>query len=206
MRRKALQVDVDGFVVAVAFASTVVTGVLDRAILRLQLAEPDEIERLIVAVQDDAGGIEIDLDASCIILDGNYEPLDLVWFRQLQSQDGSIKHSGDNRTGEGDGDDETIYVDLQRLPSQAQHLVFTVNSFTGQNFSKVENAYCRILNEANNKEIVRFNLSEKGNHTGIVMASLSKGANGWTFKAIGQTTSGRTVDDLVNLAVQAVRA
>ncbi|MFV3334788.1 TerD family protein [Pseudomonas sp. NY15437] len=152
------------------------------------------------------GNNEIDLDASCIILDGNYEPLDLVWFRQLQSQDGSIKHSGDNRTGEGDGDDETIYVDLQRLPSQAQHLVFTVNSFTGQNFSKVENAYCRILNEANNKEIVRFNLSEKGNHTGIVMASLSKGANGWTFKAIGQTTSGRTVDDLVNLAVQAVRA
>jgi tellurium resistance protein TerZ len=152
------------------------------------------------------GNNEIDLDASCIILNGNYEPLDLVWFRQLQSQDGSIQHSGDNRTGEGDGDDETIYVDLQRLPAQAQHLVFTVNSFTGQNFSKVENAYCRILNEANNKEIVRFNLSEKGNHTGIVMASLSKGANGWTFKAIGQTTSGRTVDDLVNLAVQAVRA
>ena len=152
------------------------------------------------------GNNEIDLDASCIILDADYEAIDLVWFRQLKSKDGSIQHSGDNRTGEGEGDDETIFVDLQRLPAQAKHLVFTVNSFTGQNFGQVENAYCRILNESNNKEIARFNLAEKGNHTGVVMASLSRGANGWEFKAIGQATSGRTVDDLIGLAVRAVRA
>ncbi|POA46247.1 stress protein [Pseudomonas sp. MPR-ANC1] len=150
-------------------------------------------------------GGDIDLDASCILLDGSLQPVDLVWFRQLKSQDGSIQHSGDNRTGEGAGDDETIHVDLQRLPAVVQHLVFTVNSFTGQNFEKVENAYCRIVNASNKNELARFNLSERGAHTGIVMASLSRDSDGWKFTAIGQTTNGRTADDLVNLAVQALR-
>ncbi|MFJ2479972.1 TerD family protein [Pseudomonas sp. NPDC087598] len=150
-------------------------------------------------------GGDIDLDASCILLDGSLQPVDLVWFRQLKSQDGSIQHSGDNRTGEGAGDDETIHVDLQRLPAVVQHLVFTVNSFTGQNFEKVENAYCRIVNAGNKNELARFNLSERGAHTGIVMASLSRDSDGWKFTAIGQTTNGRTADDLVNLAVQALR-
>lgn len=150
-------------------------------------------------------GGEIDLDASCILLDSELKPVDLVWFRQLKSNDGSIQHSGDNRTGEGDGDDESINVDLQRLPEAVKHLVFTVNSFTGQTFEKVENAYCRIINASNKSELARFNLSERGGHTGIVMASLSRESSGWEFKAIGVTTNGRTVDDLVSLAVQAVR-
>ncbi|HHH9441296.1 TPA: TerD family protein [Pseudomonas aeruginosa] len=152
------------------------------------------------------GDDSIDLDASCILLDGGMNPVDLVWFRQLKSKDGSIKHSGDNLTGEGDGDDETIFVDLQRLPANVQHLVFTVNSFRGQTFDQVENAYCRILDESSNKELARFNLAEKGRHTGVVMASLSRGSSGWDFKAIGQSTNGRTADDLVSLAIQAVRA
>ncbi|ARU89002.1 TerD family protein [Pseudomonas sp. M30-35] len=150
-------------------------------------------------------GGEIDLDASCILLDSELKPVDLVWFRQLKSNDGSIQHSGDNRTGEGDGDDESINVDLTRLPEAVKHLVFTVNSFTGQTFEKVENAYCRIIDASNKTELARFNLSERGGHTGIVMASLSRGSSGWEFKAIGVTTNGRTVDDLVSLAVQAVR-
>ncbi|WAH55981.1 tellurium resistance TerZ family protein [Pseudomonas silvicola] len=149
---------------------------------------------------------DIDLDASCILFDEGFKPVDLVWFRQLKSRDGSIQHSGDNRTGEGDGDDESIAVDLGRLPATVKHLVFTVNSFTGQTFQKVENAYCRIVDSGANKELARFNLSEKGGHTGIVMASLTRGPAGWDFKAIGKTTNGRTADDLVNLAVEAVRA
>jgi tellurium resistance protein TerZ len=149
---------------------------------------------------------DIDLDASCILFDSGLKPVDLVWFRQLQSRDGSIKHSGDNRTGEGEGDDETIHVDLQRLPATVKYLVFTVNSFTGQNFEKIENAYCRIVDAGKNGELARFNLSEKGRHTGVVMASLARESNGWEFKAIGKVTNGRTADDLVNLAAQAVRA
>lgn len=147
---------------------------------------------------------EIDLDASCILFDENLRPIDLVWFRQLHSQDGSIQHSGDNRTGEGDGDDETITVDLSRLPASVKYLVFTVNSFTGQTFEKIANAYCRVVNASNRVELARFNLSEKGRHTGVVMASLVRENSGWEFKAIGQVTNGRTADDLVNLAIQAV--
>lgn len=150
------------------------------------------------------GGTEIDLDASCILLNSDLQKIDLVWFRQLKSQDGSITHSGDNRTGDGDGDDEAIHVDLQRLPASVKHLVFTVNSFTGQNFENVENAYCRILNAGNDTELARFNLSEKGGHTGIVMASLTRQNGDWEFKAVGKTTRGKTADDLVNLAVQAL--
>jgi tellurium resistance protein TerZ len=148
----------------------------------------------------------IDLDASCILLDERLKTVDLVWFRQLHSNCGAVQHSGDNRTGQGDGDDESLHLDLERLPAAVKYLVFTVNSFTGQNFEKVENAYCRILDTSNNLELARFNLSEKGSHTGLVMASLTRNSGEWLFKAIGTATTGRTVDDLVTLAVKAVRA
>jgi len=125
------------------------------------------------------GGSEIDLDASCILLNSDYQKIDLVWFRQLKSQDGSIKHSGDNRTGDGEGDDETINVDLQRLPASVKYLIFTVNSFTGQSFEKVEKAYCRIVNGSNNTELARFNLSEKvGTPASSWRAWLAKMATG----------------------------
>ena len=148
----------------------------------------------------------IDLDASCIVLDSSKQLLDLVWFRELNSKDGSTVHSGDNRTGEGDGDDESIQVNLEQLPSGVKHLVFTVNSFTGQNFESVENAYCRIVDEVTGKELARFNLSDKGRHTGVVMAYLSRTAAGWDLTAIGTVANGRTAQDLANEAAQAVRA
>lgn len=142
------------------------------------------------------GGGSIDLDASCILMDANKEPLDMVWFRQLRSKDGSIQHTGDNLTGEGDGDDESIKVDLTRLPGSVQYLVFTVNSFTGQNFNQVENAYCRIVDDHTGRELARFNLSEKGGHTGVIMAVLTRKGSGWDVTAIGHSTNGRTVQDL----------
>lgn len=148
----------------------------------------------------------IDLDASCILLDSSKQPLDLVWFRQLKSNDGSIVHSGDNRTGEGDGDDESIQVNLEQLPAGVKHLVFTVNSFTGQNFESVENAYCRIVDEVSGKELARFNLSDKGRHTGVVMAYLSRTSAGWDVTAVGTVANGRTAQDLSSEAAQAVRA
>ena len=148
----------------------------------------------------------IDLDASCILLDSAKQPQDLVWFRQLKSNDGSIVHSGDNRTGEGDGDDESIQVNLEQLPAGVKHLVFTVNSFTGQNFESVENAYCRIVDELTGKELARFNLSDKGRHTGVVMAYLSRTSAGWDLTAVGTVANGRTAQDLSSEAAQAVRA
>ena len=87
------------------------------------------------------GGGDIDLDASCLMFDQAKQLVDIVWFRQLKSKDGAVTHTGDNLTGEGDGDDESIIVDLDRLPAGVQTLVFTVNSFRGQTFDEVENAF-----------------------------------------------------------------
>lgn len=142
------------------------------------------------------GGGDIDLDASCLLFDGDRRSVDQVWFRQLTSIDGSIVHSGDNRTGAGDGDDETINVDLARLPASIQTLVFTVNSFQGDTFEKIANAYCRLVDLSNGKELARYDLSGSGPHTGQVMAKLTRGAGGWDMKAIGERTTGRTFHDM----------
>lgn len=140
---------------------------------------------------------EIDLDASCVMFDEQNKAVDFVWFRQLKSKDGSIVHTGDNRTGAGDGDDEQINVDLSKVPANVKSLVFTVNSFTGQNFSQIENANCRIINASNGQEVARFNLSVQGAHTAQVMAKLYRRGGEWKMHAIGENGSGRTFDDLM---------
>lgn len=147
----------------------------------------------------------IDLDASCILLDADAQPVDVVWFCQLGSRDGSIQHSGDNLTGDGDGDDETISVDLTRLPGHVQYLAFTVNSFRGQTFDQVENAYCRIVDAITNRELARFNLAEQGSHTGLLMAFMKRSGSDWTLTAVGEKTHGRTAEDLADLASRLVR-
>ena len=141
----------------------------------------------------------IDLDASCVMFDESNRSTDVVWFRQLKSRDGSFNHTGDNRTGAGDGDDEQINVDLNAVPATVKSLVFTVNSFTGQNFSQVENAYCRIVNAANGQEVARFNLSVQGAHTAQIMAKLYRHNGEWKMHALGENGSGRTFDDLIPL-------
>ena len=139
----------------------------------------------------------IDLDASCLMFDENKNLLDVVWFGQLQSKDGSIKHTGDNRTGAGDGDDEQIVVNLSNVPANVKSLVFTVNSFTGQNFSQVANAFCRIVNATNNSEIAKYNLSVQGNHTAQIMAKVYRHNSEWKMHAIGENGNGRTFQDLI---------
>jgi len=143
------------------------------------------------------GGKSIDLDASCIMFDANKQVIDTVWFRQLQSNDGSIVHTGDNRTGDGDGDDEAIMVDLSAVPANVTSLVFTVNSFTGQTFDSVANAFCRLVNANNNQEVARYNLSAQGNHTAMIMAKVYRHNNEWKMHAIGETAKGRTFHDLM---------
>ena len=143
-----------------------------------------------------AGG-SIDLDASCIMLDANKQMVDAIWFGQLQSKDSSIQHTGDNRTGAGDGDDEVINVNLSRIPDHVQALVFTVNSFTGQTFATVNNAFCRLVNASNNSEVARYNLSAQGSHTALILAKIYRHNGDWKMHAIGETASGRTFHDLM---------
>lgn len=150
------------------------------------------------------GSDDIDLDASVIVFDADKKEIDVVWFQQLKSKDGSIQHSGDNLTGEGDGDDETIHVDLTSLNASAKYLVFTVNSFRGQTFNEVENAFARLVDQNTNSEICRYTLTEQGNNTGVVMASMEKTASGWQLTAHGTPSSGKTAADLVKAAVAAI--
>ena len=142
-------------------------------------------------------GSSIDLDASCIMLDANKQMVDAIWFGQLQSKDSSIQHTGDNRTGAGDGDDEVINVNLSRIPDHVQALVFTVNSFTGQTFATVNNAFCRLVNASNNSEVARYNLSAQGSHTALILAKIYRHNGEWKMHAIGETASGRTFHDLM---------
>src|ERR1700755_1786074 len=104
----------------------------------------------------------IDLDASALLFDGGGKLADAVWFRQLRSKDGSVQHTGDNLTGDGDGDDESIIVDLTRVPPAIPQLVSTVNSFTGQDFSQIENAFCRLVDETTQDELARYDLTGSG--------------------------------------------
>ena len=136
----------------------------------------------------------IDLDASCFIFDDNNNPIALVYFGQLASRDGSVQHSGDNRTGEGDGDDEQIAVALNRIPANVKTLVFTVSNYTGQNFSQVENAYCRLVDGQTGKEIARYDLSAQGNHTAQIMAKVYRHNGEWKMHAIGENSQGATPD------------
>jgi len=140
---------------------------------------------------------EIDLDASCMVYDASGKLVDAIWWKQLNSRDGSIVHTGDNRTGAGDGDDESIIVDLQRLSPNVQTLVFVVNSFTGQDFSQIENATCRLVDATNETEIARYVLSGSGHHNSQVMAKVSRDGAGWSMTAIGAIANGKTFHDLV---------
>jgi tellurium resistance protein TerZ len=140
----------------------------------------------------------IDLDASALLFDANGRLVDQVWFQQLDSKDGSVHHTGDNRTGAGDGDDESIQVDLSRVPAAVVTLVFAVNSFTGQNFSQIENASCRLVDEAGGDvEIAKYDLTGSGPHSAQIMTKVSRDGEGWSMTALGIPASGRTFHDLL---------
>ncbi|OZD89398.1 stress protein [Rhodococcus sp. 05-2256-B4] len=126
----------------------------------------------------------IDLDASAIMLaDRNVN--DVVYYGQLNAKDGSITHKGDNLTGEGEGDDEVIVVDLTRVPQHVTGIVFTVTSYRGQTFEQVANAFCRLVDNTTNTELARFTLQGGMPFTGLVMAKVYRQGSEWKLQAIG---------------------
>lgn len=138
----------------------------------------------------------IDLDASCGMYGADKATIDEVWFRHLTSKCGSVKHSGDNRTGAGDGDDEVISVDLNKVPASVSHIVFTVNSWTGQRFTAVKNAFARIVDQASGKELCRYPLSVGMDCTALIIARLYRHNGEWKFAALGEPGNGRSIQDL----------
>ncbi|MEU4050846.1 TerD family protein [Streptomyces olivaceus] len=150
-------------------------------------------------------GKDIDLDASVIAYGPQRNHIDSCYFGKLSILNGAVKHSGDNLTGEGGGDDEVIVVDLGRLPQEVSGLVFTVNSFSGQKFTEVAKAYCRLIDAATGEELVRFDLTSAEAQTGVMMAKLIRQYSGeWDMTAMGNFVKSRTVRGMVKPSAQAL--
>ncbi|MGZ4664335.1 MAG: TerD family protein [Frankiaceae bacterium] len=147
-------------------------------------------------------GEQIDLDASVILYDSRGKDVDKVWFMSKKGGKGAVRHSGDNLTGAGEGDDEVIYVDLMALPADVNALVFTVNSFRGQSFRQVRNAFCRLVDDMSGAELVRFDLTDSKDSTGIVMCKVQREGPAWVMTAIGEFHDGKTVRAMVDPAKQ----
>ncbi|MCG6037844.1 TerD family protein [Acinetobacter baumannii] len=143
-------------------------------------------------------GNAFDLDAIAFLVDENGKVRadnDFIFFNNLKSSDGSVVHNGDNRTGEGHGDDETLSVDLSMVPADVSKVIFAVTIYDGQtrnqNFGQVANAYIRVSNNAGGSEIARYDLSEDSStETAMIFGELYKHGSEWKFRAIGQGFAG----------------
>ncbi len=139
-------------------------------------------------------GAAFDLDASALMIGAGDRILSdqhFVFFNNLVSPDGSVEHTGDNRTGEGEGDDESIKVDLAAVPEQVTRIVFPVSIYQaderGQSFGQVRNAFIRIINQADEQELARYDLSEDASsETAMIFGEIYRHLGEWKFRAIGQ--------------------
>lgn len=143
-------------------------------------------------------GDDFDLDASVFLLNSDGKcrnDKDFIFYNNLKSADGSVEHTGDNQTGEGDGDDEVIKVDLSKVPADVDKIAVTVtihdSAARGQNFGQVENAFARVIDDSNDKEVVRYDLSEDYSiEDAMIFCELYRNNGEWKFRAIGQGFSG----------------
>ena len=139
-------------------------------------------------------GADYDLDASALLCSDAgkvVSDLHFVFYNNLTSPDGSVQHTGDNLTGEGEGDDESINVELVTVPAEVAKIVFPVSihdaQSRGQSFGQVSNAFIRVVNRANNAELARYDLSEDAStETAMVFGELYRHGGEWKFRAVGQ--------------------
>lgn len=143
-------------------------------------------------------GTDFDLDASAFLLDPAEKVRgdnDFIFYNNLKSTDGSVEHTGDNRTGEGDGDDEALKVDLSHVPAEVQKVAIAVTIHDAearrQNFGMVANAFIRIVNDITQREIVRYDLTEDAStETAMVFGEIYRHNAEWKFRAVGQGYQG----------------
>ena len=152
-----------------------------------------------------ASSSNVDCDASVIMLGANdklQHNKDVIYFGNLKSNDGSVQHSGDNLTGDGDGDDEQIMIDLSRVPANIQKLVFVVNIYDcvkrKQHFGMIQNAFIRVVNPTTNQELLHYNLTD--NYSGLtclVTGEIYRHGDEWKFAAIGSGTNAASLSEVV---------
>ena len=139
-------------------------------------------------------GAQFDLDASALLLGSNGRVRnndDFIFYNQLEAKDGSVIHQGDNRTGEGDGDDEQIYIDLTKIAAGVERILIIVSidqaQERGQNFGMVRGAFCRVVNNETEQEVVRYDLTEDAaSETCMAFSEIYRERGEWRFRAIGQ--------------------
>ena len=139
-------------------------------------------------------GTDFDLDASAILVSSSGKVVNdggFVFFNNLKSSDGSVEHLGDNLTGEGEGDDEQVNVDLAAVPAEVDKVVFPVSIYEGdsrsQSFGQVRNAFIRVVNQAGGTELARYDLTEDAStETAMVFGELYRNGSDWKFRAVGQ--------------------
>lgn len=147
---------------------------------------------------------DIDVDASVFMLrnDKFVDKNDLIFFGNLQSRCGGVRHTGDNITGDGDGDDEQIIVELSRIPQDVNKLVFVTNIYDcikrKQHFGMIENAFIRVADNKTGTEVARYNLSDDySGSTGLIVAEVYRHNNEWKFAAVGQGTNDAGLGDMM---------
>lgn len=151
-----------------------------------------------------SAGPNIDCDASVIMLknDRVQNKGDIVYFGNLKALNGAVTHTGDNLTGEGDGDDEQIIVKLKSIPSDYNRLIFVVNIYDaakrGQHFGMIQNAFIRIVDQTSNRELLRYNLSDNyANLTTLITGEIYRHENEWKFAALGNGTTDNSLGEIV---------
>lgn len=148
---------------------------------------------------------DIDIDASVLMLNSNDRLVtkeNVVYYGKLSSNCRSVVHSGDNRTGGGDGDDEEITVDLSKVPENINKLVFVVNIYDcanrRQDFGMVHNAFIRVVNLSNKQELVKYNLTDNySGKTALITGEIYRHGSGWKFAAIGEGTNDNSLSEIV---------
>lgn len=145
----------------------------------------------------------VDCDSSVIMLQNDklVEKTDVVYFGNLKSTNGAVTHSGDNITGDGDGDDEVIFVELNSVPQSYNKLVFVVNIYDcvrrKQHFGMLQNAYIRIVNPVTNEELLKYNLSDDyTNQTTLITGEIYRHDNEWKFAAVGTGTQDASIGEI----------
>lgn len=169
---------------------------------KIDLTKDNNLKKAIIGLGWDTnnydGGFEFDLDASAFLIDENRKSqndYDFLFYNNLKHPSGGVIHTGDNRTGEGDGDDEQIIIEFEKVPANVHTIAITVTIHDAinrkQNFGQVSNAFVRVVNQDSNEEIMRYDLTEEYSiETAMVVCELYRHNNEWKFNAIGSGFQG----------------
>ncbi|WP_280299029.1 TerD family protein [Nocardia neocaledoniensis] len=141
---------------------------------------------------------DIDLNAAALLFAGP-DFYDVAYHEQLTSRDGAVRHLGDSVTGDGDGDNEAIVVDLTRIDPAITTIVFLVSCYTGQRFGQIQNGFCRVIDNVTGIEMVRFDLADAASHTGLVIGRLHAHHGSWEFTPILAPIHAEHIADAVPL-------